>query len=187
MLIQLSPRQLSQIISDAKQEDLEEELRLRAAALSVGKCDHCNKPLNSKPVCSIPYRHEGRKPEDWEGICDTPRISRDRRNMHYQRDDMTSVCRSRFPCNCYDKDVMSGDHPDTKGRNRQCISHSIGGDRRIHIACDGQGCDYKFCRNGIVNMQIDFGDPELKCKWPEDVISFTVPKKKKPKKKKKST
>jgi hypothetical protein len=146
--IALEPHQLRKILSAAKEEDLREELAKREQAQKTGRCDYCNEPLESEPYCPLPHRHEGRPPADWEGLCDTPRVTKDRWTLQYWRDDGTHVTMSRFP-----------------GSGWHRFSH------RVHIACDGDGCDHPFCEGGFVRQHVDFGD-DLKVKWPEDVIDF---------------
>lgn len=148
MNVQLTPRQLRQILTEVTKKDLKQELAKRADAQEKGKCDYCNQLLKSEPYCDIPYRHEGREPEDWEGILDTPRISKDRWTMSYWRDDGGHVSMSRFP-----------------GTRFMHLDH------RVHLPCDGDGCDDPLCDGGFVGQHIDFGD-NLKLKWPEDIVDF---------------
>ena len=147
MKIALTPRQLREVLAEAKETDLKAEIATREDRQHHKRCDFCDKPLNSEPYCSIPYRHEGREPEDWEGICDTPRISKDRRHLSYWRDNMHHVTMSRFPGLGWHHDI------------------------RVHLPCDGDGCDDQFCDNGFVRKHIDFGD-DLKVKWPAHVKDF---------------
>ncbi len=147
MNVALTPQQLRKILAAATEKDLKKELADRVVAQKKGECDHCYRPLMSEPYCAIPYRHEGRKPEDWEGLCDTPRISKDRWSMAYWRDDGGYVSMSRFPGLRWHLDI------------------------RVHLPCDGDGCDDRFCESGFVHKHLDFGD-DFKLKWPEDVIDF---------------
>jgi hypothetical protein len=155
--VALTPRQLKGVLAEATEKDLKEELASRLRAKARNLCDYCAEPLNSEPPCAIPYRHEGREPERWEGICDTPRISSDRKTRHFSSDDGGHTTMSRFPCTC-------------RGTARKgCITHDF--DIRIHIECDGQGCDYEFCQNGLIKKHLDFGD-DFKLKWPEDIVDW---------------